>query len=178
MRTLKRRRKESKTDYGNRLKLLKGERPRIVFRKTNKYVIGQYVVSDETKDRVEIGVNSKQLLNYGWPEEFSGSLKSLPASYLTGLLLGKKISKDKRLSQAQSGSSESQTKENPIVDLGMIRNIHKTKTFAFLKGLVDAGVNVKHKVETLPEEDRIKGKNLKKDFSDVFEKIKSNVEKE
>ncbi len=164
MRTLKRRRKESKTDYGNRLKLLKGEKPRVIFRKTNRYVIGQYVVSDETKDRVEIGVNSKQLLSYGWPEEFNGSLKSLPASYLTGLLLGKKISKDK--------------KEDPIVDVGMIRNIHKTKTFAFLKGLVDAGINVKHKVETLPEEDRIKGKNLKKDFSDVFEKIKSNVEKE
>ena len=164
MRTLKRRRRERKTDYGNRLKLLKSERPRIVFRKTNRYIIGQYVISDETKDKVKIGINSKQLLNYGWPEEFKGSLKSLPASYFTGLLLGKKIPKDK--------------KENPIIDIGMIRNIHKTKTFAFLKGLIDAGVNVKHKEETFPEEDRIKGKDLKKDFSSVFEEIKSNIEKE
>jgi large subunit ribosomal protein L18 len=162
--TLKRRRIENKTDYAKRLKLLKSEKPRIVFRKTNKYVIGQYVTSHETQDKIEIGVNSGQLLKYGWPEEFKGSLKSIPASYLTGLLIGKKIIKDK--------------KEMPIVDFGMIRNMHKTKTFAFLKGIVDAGIEVSHDESIFPEEDRIMGKNLKEDFSKTFEKIKSKIEKE
>src|SRR3989344_8214292 len=112
MKTIKRRRKENRTDYGKRFKMLKSERPRIVFRKTNKHVIAQYVTGKETQDKIEIGVSSKALLKHGWPEEFSGSLKSITASYLTGLLVGKKILKEK--------------KPTPIVDLGMIRNIHKT----------------------------------------------------
>ncbi len=162
--TLKRRRIENKTDYAKRLKLLKSEKPRIVFRKTNKYIVGQYVTSDKTQDKIEVGVNSGQLLKYGWPEEFKGSLKSIPASYLTGLLIGRKIIKDK--------------KEMPIVDFGMIRNMHKTKTFAFLKGLVDAGIKINHDEKIFPEEDRINGKKLREDFSKTFEKIKSKIEKE
>ena len=62
MKTLKRRRKENKTDYAKRLKLLKSETPRIVFRKTNKYLIAQYIVSEETHDKVEIGITSKILM--------------------------------------------------------------------------------------------------------------------
>ena len=93
MKTLKRRRRENKTDYLKRLKLLKSGSPRIVFRKTNKYLIVQYVTSEETKDKIEIGITSKKLINYGWPKNLEGSLKSLPASYLVGLLIGKKILK-------------------------------------------------------------------------------------
>lgn len=164
MKTLKRRRKENRTDYGKRFKMLKSEKPRIVFRKTNRYVVAQYVLTgDKTQDKVELGVSSKMLLKHGWPEEFAGSLKSITASYLTGLLIGKKIQKEK--------------KATPIVDLGMIRNIHKTKTFAFLKGLVDSGLKIKHDAKTFPEDDRIEGKHLKKDFSKFFDKVKSNVEK-
>lgn len=164
MKTLKRRRKSNKTDYGKRLKLLKSEKPRIVFRKTNKYIIAQYITSEETKDKVEIGINSKQLLNYGWPKEFKESLKSVPASYLTGLLMGKKILTAK--------------KDDPIIDLGMIRNIHKTKVFAFIKGIIDSGISIRSSEKTFPDEERIKGKHLKKDFSEAFERIKSNIEKE
>ncbi|MEK6842445.1 MAG: 50S ribosomal protein L18 [Nanoarchaeota archaeon] len=163
MKTIKRRRKENRTDYGKRFKMLKSERPRIVFRKTNKHIIAQYVTGKETQDKIEIGVSSKALLKHGWPEEFKGSLKSITASYLTGLLVGKKILKEK--------------KQTPIVDLGMIRNIHKTKTFAFLKGLADSGLKIKHDAKTFPEKDRIEGKHLKKDFSKTFEKVKLNIEK-
>ena len=80
MKTLKRRRKEAKTDYGIRLKLLKSGVPRIVFRKSNRYIIAQYVTSNEAQDRVVVGITSKILLKYGWPEDMKGSLKSLPAS--------------------------------------------------------------------------------------------------
>ena len=164
MKSIKKRRKENKTDYQKRMKLLKGGLPRIVFRKTNKYIISEYIISDETKDRIEIGLTSKALLKYGWPEKSKGSLKSVPASYLTGFLIGKKIIKGK--------------KETPIVDLGMTRNIHKSKAFAFLNGLADAGLKIKHDKKTFPEQERIKGKNLKEDFSKHFEAIKSRIEKE
>ena len=58
----KRRRKENKTDYLKRLKLLKSERARIVFRKTNKYIISEYVKSEDAQDKVIFGFDSKSLM--------------------------------------------------------------------------------------------------------------------
>jgi len=149
IKTLKQRRRERRTDYGKRLKLLKSEKPRIVFRKTNRYIIAQYVTSKNALDKIELGTNSKQLLKYGWPKEFSGSLKSIPASYLTGFLIGKKILKEK--------------KETPILDIGMIRNLHKSKVFGFLKGLKESGVEIKCDEEFFPEinSDKIKVEGIK-----------------
>lgn len=164
MKTLKRRRKEYKTDYLKRIKLLKSGSPRVVFKKTNKYIIAQYVKSKEAQDKVEMGITSKILIKYGWQKEFEGSLKSIPASYLTGLLIGKKIL-EKKL-------------EKPIIDFGMIRVLHKNRAFAFLKGLKDSGIKVECKEEFFPNEDRIRGEHLKKDFSKMFEEIKSKIQKE
>ena len=48
-----------------------------------------------------------------------GSLKSLPASYLTGLFFGKKIIGEKL--------------ETPVIDIGMMRNVNKSRVFAFKK---------------------------------------------
>lgn len=162
MKVFKRRKREHKTDYAKRLKFLKSEAARLVFRKTNKYIIGQYVTSYEAQDKIEIGVSSKNLIKYGWPEEFKGSLKSITASYLTGFLLGKEIL-NKKL-------------EAPIFDLGMIRALAKNKAFAFLKGVVDAGVEMNCSEESFPEEERIEGKHMKKDFSKYFKEIKSKIE--
>lgn len=179
MKVAKRRRRENKTDYANRIRLLKSGCPRVVFRKTNRYIIAQYLISKQAQDKIEIGINSKNLTQYGWPKELEKSLKSIPASYLTGLLMGKKIIRDK--------------KEIPIIDFGMLRTLHKTKVYAFLKGLTDAGVKIKcrekpkipitssekskSKEDIFPSEDRIKGKHMKKDFSKIFEQIKSKIEK-
>ncbi|MFQ5531825.1 MAG: 50S ribosomal protein L18 [Candidatus Nanoarchaeia archaeon] len=163
MKTVKRRRLEHKTNYASRLKLLKSEKPRLVFRKSNKYLIAQYTQSKEAQDKVELSINSKKLLKNGWPSELKNSLKSIPAAYLTGFLIGKKIEKRKL--------------ETPIIDFGMVRVIHKSKTFAFIKGLKDSGLGIKSKEEVFPNEDRIQGKHMKKDFSENFKKIKSEIEK-
>lgn len=159
----KRRRMEGKTDYLKRIKLLKSGKPKIVFRKTNRYFISQYVVSYEAKDKIIFGINSKGLLKYGWDEKFKGSLKSTPAAYLTGFLTAKKILKEKL--------------EKPIVDFGMIRTIKKSKAYSFLKGIIDGGINISCKKEAFPSEERIKGKHLKEDFMKKFEEIKSKIEK-
>lgn len=164
MKTLKRRRQEHKTDYLKRIKLLKSGKPRIVFRKTNKYIIAQYVSSKQAQDKIEMGITSKHLSKYGWPKEFYGSLKSISAAYLTGLLMGKKITQQKL--------------KTPIVDFGMLRSLHKTKIYAFLKGLIDSGIKIKCKEEAFPSEDRIKGKHLKKDFSKMFDEIKLKIKTE
>ena len=159
------RRRRGITDYGKRKKLLSGGSPRVVFRRTNRYIVAQYISSHEAKDKVEIGITSKALEKYGWPKEFGGSLSSLPASYLTGFLMGKKILKEK--------------KKLPVFDFGMISSLHGSRPFAFLKGLVDSGLKMPHKSEEIfPEKDRIEGKHLKEDFSSFFGKIKSSIEKE
>ena len=159
-RTIKRRRREHRTDYARRIRLLKSGAPRIVLRKTNRYFIAQYVGSREAQDTVEVGVTSSELLKHGWPAKFKNSLKSTPAAYLTGLLLGKMIS-DK--------------KEKSIVDFGMMRTIQKNRLFAFLKGLKDAGVKIECDEKDFPSEDRINGKHLKEDFSKEFDTIKSKI---
>lgn len=160
MKTLKKRRRENKTDYLKRIKLLKGKSPRVTFRKTNKYVIAQYITSKQAQDKIEIGMNSKKLIKYGWPKGAEGSLKSIPASYLTGLLMGKEIIKSK--------------KETPILDFGMIRPLHKTRIYGFLKGLVDSGLKIKFKPDVIPEENRIKGGHMKNKIP--FNEIKSKIQ--
>ncbi len=161
MKVSKRRRREFKTDYAKRIKLLKSNAPRIVFRKTNRYLIAQYVLSKEAQDKIKMGVNSKDLFKFGWPKEAAGGLKSISAGYLTGLLMGKKILKEKL--------------GKPIVDFGMIKTLHKTKVYGFLKGLIDAGIEISCKKEAFPSEERIKGEHLKNKVP--FEEIKSKIEK-
>jgi len=161
MKTLKKRRKSNQTDYLKRMKLLKSGVPRLIFRKTNRYIVAQYVTSKEAKDEVKLGLNSKALLGYGWPKEKESSLKSTTAAYLTGLLIGKTII-DKKL-------------EVPVVDSGMIRNIRKNKLFGFIKGLKDSGLDIQCDEEFFPSEDRIQGKHLKEDFSKTFEDVKSKI---
>jgi len=163
-RVAKRRRREGRTNYLQRLKLLKSEKPRLVFRKTNSYVIAQYIVSENAQDKIIFGITSKELLRQGWPKENKGSLKSIPASYLLGMLVAKKIEKEKL--------------EQPIVDFGMLRVNYKTKLFAFLKGVIDAGLEIACPEEAFPEEERIEGKTLKEDFSTKFNEIKSKIEKQ
>ena len=160
MKTLKRRRRENKTDYLKRLKLLKSGKSRVVCRITNKYVIAQYITSKEAQDKADVGVTSKHLLKYGWPKESEGSLKSIPAAYLTGFLMGKKIIKQKL--------------KTPIIDFGMQRTLSKTRVYGFLKGLVDAGIEIKCKEEIFPDEKRISGEHMKNKIP--FKEIKSKIE--
>ena len=164
MKVQKRRRIEGKTDYLSRFKLLKGKTPRLVLRKTNKYFIAQYVTSKEAQDKPEFEINSKKLLRYGWGEGAKGSLKSTPAAYLTGFLTGKRILAEK--------------KKTPILDFGIARKIHKSKIFAFLKGVADSGVKIKtgEKKDIFPAEERIEGKHLKNKIP--FQEIKSKIEKQ
>lgn len=163
MKIPKRRRREGKTDYKLRLGLLKSEKPRIVFRKTNKYIIGQCVKSKNAQDSVVVGMNSKDLLDYGWPAERIGSLKSLPACYLSGFLLGKKILRKEK-------------EKEFIFDIGMSRHVLKSKIYAFLKGVIDSGIKMNAKGEVFPDEKRLKGEHTK--VKEIFSKVKEKIAEE
>ncbi len=159
MKILKQRRLKFKTDYKARLALLKSGKPRLVIRKTNKHIIVQILESNVAQDSVIFGDNSNILLSYGWPKELSGSLKSLSAAYLTGFAVGKK---------AQGKVKEA------ILDLGMHRNIHKSRIYAALKGAIDSGLKVPHKADSLPSMEQIKlNPKTSKVFDSVLNKINS-----
>ena len=160
----KRRRREGKTDYKARLRLLRSNLPRIVIRKSNKYFVIQYVKSENAQDTVVCEVRSKELLKYGWPEQSKGSLKSIPACYLIGLILGEKI-------------KEKDEKGKVILDLGLQRNIQKSRVYAVLKGLVDSDIEISHKKEIFPDEKRIMGEHLKNkvDVQEIKKKLLEKV---
>ena len=65
--------------------------------------------------------------------------------------------------------------QEAIFDIGLLRNATKSKVYAFLKGVVDSGVEMKFDEKKFPSEDRIKGKNMKNKIE--FEEIKEKIEK-
>lgn len=148
---------EAKTDYKSRLSLLESGKTRIVIRKTGKYIIAQLIQSDSAQDKVIASAVSKELLEKGWPEEFSGSLKSRPAAYLTGLILGSK--------------AKGKVKE-AILDIGMNRNVHKSRLYAALKGALDAGLHIPHSEDALPSMEMIE-ENAK--LKSILNKLKQNI---
>ena len=155
-RTIRRRRLEGKTDYKARLYLLTSGKPRVIFRKTNRYLQAQIVVSDIAQDRVLVTVSTKDLLQHGWPSKLSGSLKSLPAAYLMGYLLMKK-SKD--------------VKEG-VLDIGLLTHVPKSRIYAFVKGLKDAGFNINCSEDVLPDEGLI---NKKAETAKLINQLKEKL---
>lgn len=148
-----RRRRKKKTDYGAREKMLSGRVPRMVIRKTNRYIIAQIVKSENAQDMVVSHTLSKELLKYGWPDTFS--IKNLAAAYLTGFLAASKVRKETK---------------KAVLDMGMIRSTKGNRIYAALKGAIDAGLEIPHSEKNLPEMKRIE-QNKKADINKIKEKI-------
>ena len=151
----KKRRAEGKTNYAKRLRMLEGNKPRIVVRKTNKYITLQYIESSGAQDKVIVTLNSKVLLKNGWSAEKAGSLKSLGAAYLAGLLFAKQL---KGLRPA-------------IPDIGLVKSTPGSRLYAAIKGINDGGFKVPCSDSVYPSEERIITENLKS----FFDKVKKNV---
>ena len=152
----KRRRQEAKTSYLKRKRLLESKLPRIAIRKSNKYIVIQYIESKIAQDSVKYSVSSKELLKNGWPKDKEGSLKNLAAAYLTGLLLAKKLGDDKN--------------NEMILDTGLIRVTTGSRLYAALTGMIEGGAKIKHSKEVLLDEANIKAK-----AEDVFDKVKEKL---
>jgi large subunit ribosomal protein L18 len=158
MKLNKRRRIENKTNYTKRLILLKGNSPRLVIRKTNKYIVLQIIESKNAQDKVIFYASTKELLKHGWPKENKGSLKSLSAAYLAGLLLGKKAGK---------------IKGRLIADTGLYPNTKGSRIYAAIKGVHDSGLEINFNEEIMPGKEKIEGKMQKLDT--IFNKVKGAI---
>ncbi|KZX10740.1 50S ribosomal protein L18 [Methanobrevibacter filiformis] len=180
-----RRRREGKTNYANRIKLIDLDTYRLVVRLSNANVIVQIIGVGTNGDETLVSAHSKDLQKIGW----LGGLKNTSAAYLTAYLCAKRALK--------------QGIEDAVLDIGLKSSTKGSKVFAALKGAVDAGLNVPHGESVLPDEDRITGvhiveyaklldeEGLKKQFSqylskglqpvdlpDHFETIKNKINNE
>jgi large subunit ribosomal protein L18 len=137
-----RRRREGKTDYYQRTRLIVADVPRMVVRKTNRHIIVQLVTAELDGDRTLVAANSAELEKYG----YKGSTSSTPAAYLTGMLFAVKA---KKASQ-----------DSAILDIGLNRATPGARVFAALKGAVEAGLAIPHGEEILPSDERVKGAHI------------------
>ncbi len=153
------RRREKKTDYGLRLSLLKSGMHRLVVRKSNKYVIGQIVKYEKNGDKTIVMVHSKALEKMGW----KNSCRSVPAAYLTGLILGKRCL-EKKINEA-------------VLDIGLQTSTKGNKIYSLMKGAVDAGLKINHSKDILPSDDRITGKHISENVAKDFESFKDKIMK-
>ncbi len=127
-----RRRREGRTNYHVRYRLILSKKPRVVVRKSNASTTLQLVVAEQLGDKTLLTVNSKELEDFG----YTLSKSNLPAAYLTGLLFGKKM--------LALGNVEG------IADIGLHASTRGNRIYAAIKGVVDAGVNVPHSPEIFP----------------------------
>jgi large subunit ribosomal protein L18 len=137
-----RRRREGRTDYYARGKLLLSEHPRMVVRKTNREIIIQLSVPDPAGDRTLVAAYSRDLAGYG----YTGSRSSTPAAYLTGILFGARCRK-----AGYPGA---------VLDIGLARASPGARVFAALKGAVAAGLSVPHSTDVLPDDGRVRGEHI------------------
>jgi large subunit ribosomal protein L18 len=106
-------------------------------------MIAQIVTANPEGDRVIVSAHSNELARkYGW----KASKGNVPTAYLTGLLCG--------LKAEASGIKEA------IPDVGLHSPSKGARVFAALKGVLDAGVQVPHSEEKLPDEKRISGEHI------------------
>ncbi|MEM2108951.1 MAG: 50S ribosomal protein L18 [Candidatus Odinarchaeota archaeon] len=139
-----RRRREGKTNYYLRRKLLASKLIRFVVRKSSKHLTVQLIAPKLGGDKAIVTVNTKELqTKYGW----KAGTGNLPAAYLAGYLAGKRaIAKGVK---------------NAIVDIGLCPCIGGSRIFSALKGALTAGLRIPVSEEILPDDERVKGVHIK-----------------
>ncbi|NOZ76565.1 MAG: 50S ribosomal protein L18 [Euryarchaeota archaeon] len=153
-----RRKREGKTDYRKRLRYMQSGKPRAVFRRSSRYITVQVIQSNPEGDRVVAAANSRELLKMGW----KAGTKNLPASYLTGLLCGKR-------------SLEKGTKE-AVFDMGFVDQVGGSRAYAALQGLLDAGMEIPHGEGVLPDPARLSGGHIDpEELPGHFEEMKAKI---
>jgi large subunit ribosomal protein L18 len=139
-----RRKREGKTDYRQRLRLLQSKKPRFVVRRSLNNLTCQIIQYVSTGDKTIVSVNSKHLKKIGW----NGHSGNIPASYLIGLLCGIKAKKRKI--------------KHAVMDIGMFTSTKGSRIYAALKGALDAGLDIPHSDKILPSKERVTGEHIAK----------------
>ncbi len=137
-----RRKREGKTNYDRRIKLLKSNQIRLLVSYGSKDIRAQAIKFNLKGDEVLADANAKSLKGFGW--DFSCS--NLPASYLFGYYFGKLL--------IEKGIS------NVIFDTGVVTPKSGGKYYSFAKGIIDSKVSMNINPDIFPSDERIKGTHI------------------
>ncbi|OAQ51718.1 50S ribosomal protein L18 [Natrinema mahii] len=137
-----RRRREVRTDYHQRLRLLKSGKPRLVARKSNKHTTAQLITPGPQGDETLASAHSSDLEEYGWDAPTS----NISAAYLTGLLAGQRA--------VEAGIEEA------VLDIGLNTATPGNKVFAVQEGAIDAGLEIPHNDSVLADWSRTRGEHI------------------
>ena len=137
--TLKRIR-NGRTNYRKRAALLLSRRRFVTITVSDENIQAQIAYPMAKGDVTITSSHSRELTRFGW----NGSLNSLPACYLTGLLLGKKsLPKDVDEAVLYTG-----------------KNPYTSRVAACLKGIIDSGLKVPASDSSFPPEERLVGNHI------------------
>jgi len=150
-----RRKRQGRTYYKKRMRILLSSRPRFVVRKSLRDMKASIVEYGVKGDKVMLTVSSKALKNFGW----KGDNGNLSSAYLVGFLAGKK--------SIEKGIKEA------IFDLGFSNSVRGSRLYAALAGAIDSGLKIPFDQEILPSKERISGEHIAK----YAHLLKSNKEK-
>lgn len=149
------RRKNKKTDYKQRLSLLRSRKPRLVVRRALNNIHAQIIKYERNGDITIIEVSSKNLVKYGW----KGHLGNLPSAYLCGLLVGLKAMK-KDVHEA-------------ILDIGLQTSVKASSVYAVALAAKHVGMKIALDEKITPDMKRISGSHI----SDYAKLLKSDAKK-
>ncbi|MBW3583145.1 MAG: 50S ribosomal protein L18 [Euryarchaeota archaeon] len=152
-----RRRRQGRTDFRLRLRLLRSRKPRVVVRRTNNNFVVQFVAFTETGDQVLAAAQATDLRGLGWTAHTGNS----GAAYLTGLLAGVRAK--------EAGITEG------VLDIGRNPPVPGSRVFAGLAGAVAAGIDIPHGETVIPSEERVNGSAKGDEAVALFEEVKSKI---
>lgn len=160
-----RRRRECKTDYYARKRLItqdknkyKSPKYRFVVRITNRDIITQIFSSDLTHDVCIAAAYAHELPRYG----IKHGLTNYAAAYATGLLLARRVNakfgleyegQDEVDGEEYHISEEADGEKAPfraLLDVGLARTTTGARVFGALKGAADGGLDIPHNTRRFP----------------------------
>jgi len=162
----KRRRREGKTDYKARRKMVRQDKNkynnhkyRLVVRFTNQRVICQIVYSTIRGDMVVAAADSRELTKFGIPVGH----KNYAAAYCAGLLIARRVLKKLGIDDKFKGKEEAdgadyhiedeEMEQRPfkcILDVGLQTTCVGHRMWGALKGAVDGGLHIPHNNKLFP----------------------------
>ncbi len=149
-----RRRLSGKTNYENRLALVKSGQTRMVIRRSNSHVLVQFVDFADVGDKTISSFTSGQLIKL---HKFPAKRNSWSA-YLVGL--------------AAASAAKKKGVKSFVLDLGMYTPSKGSMLFAALKGAIDAGLTGPLPEDKIPSE---KLSNPPESIKSSFESLKKKL---
>ncbi|CAM8987920.1 unnamed protein product [Rhodiola kirilowii] len=153
-----RRRRDGKTDYRARIRLINQDKNkyntpkyRFVVRFTNKDIVAQIISASIAGDLVLASAYAHELPRYG----LEVGLTNYAASYCTGLLLARRVLQKLELDGEYEGNVEASGEDysvepadrrpfRALLDVGLLRTTTGNRVFGALKASLDGGLDIPH----------------------------------